>query len=464
MRVLLYTRHNATEWFRYVASKLTVASETLIMSELRDEGDVSIADDFYRAYADRDIAALAVERLGEPACDEIIARCRLLRHLDRTQAVRMIGAVIVSCEAVLDRFRPDAFVAFRIDSYVLDVMERLLRERGIPYVGLWRAAIVPDMIFFTARGEYRAVREPAASEVEAFVRRMVAPEFKATSVNRGARYDFQTFFRKYVQWNARDLVVHLQGRLKRDPLGYRYMVTSRTVPEYKLRFANRKWVQYVRPDWEAEFDRTPEDRRIFIGLQVNPESTIDYYVRNLELAQYETVLFRIVDVLTAAGYRIFLKDHPNMFGRRSIGFIRKVAARPPVVLVPYAVSSNKLVRESAATFTWTGTIGLQASMAGRCPIVVDPTYLMPGAFIQITGLDDIASLPERIKAFVPPVDLDALQKETARHVLRTFVPGAMRFLEFRRNPEAERAGADLLADTLNTYLPSFVSQTVKRDA
>ena len=456
MRVLLYTRHNATDWFRALASKLTVASATLIMSELRNEGDVSITDEFYRAYRELDIAERATARFGADACGDIIARCRLLRNLDRAQALRMIGAAVVASEAVIEQFRPDAFVAFRIDSYVLDVIDRLLRERRVPYVGLWRAAILPDMVFFTTRGEYVPVRDPADEEVDAFVERITAPDFKATSLARGARYDFPTFFKKYVQWNVRDLVVHAQGWLKRDRLGYRYLLTSRTLEEYRLRFANRRWVRYVDHQWERAFRETPLEKRIFIGLQVNPESTIDYYVRNLPLAQYEDVLFRIIDVLEGAGYRIFLKDHPNMFGRRSIGFIRKLAARPSVVLVPYPVSSNMLIRESAATFTWTGTIGLQASMAGKCPVVVDPTYLIPGAFIQIRTLDDLAELPARIRAFRPPRDLDALRRQTARFVLRAWVPGAMRFLEFKQDPRKEARGLELLAQTLNTYLPTFV--------
>lgn len=460
MRILFYTRHNATAWFRYLASQLTVASETLIMSELRDEGDVATTDDFYRAYADRNVGARATARFGDAACAEIIARCRLLRNVDEAQALRMIGAAMEASEAVIERFKPDAFVAFRIDSYVLDVIDRLLRARGVPYVGLWRAAILPDMVFFTTRGEYIPVREPSDEEIEAFVARITAHDFKATSLKRGARYDFGEFLAKYLQWNLRDLVVHLQGRLKRDRLGYRYLLTSRTLAEYRLQFANRHWVQHVDCDWESVFQQTSEEQRIFIGLQVNPESTIDYYVRNLDMAKYDQVLFRIIDVLEEAGYRIFLKDHPNMFGRRSLAFIRKVAARKSVVLVPYDVSSNMLVRDSHATFTWTGTIGLQASMAGRCPVVVDPTYLMPGAFIQIKDQADIVTLPERIRAFQPPADLAALRRETARFVLRAWVPGAMRFLEFRRNPEKERAGADLLAATLNTYLPMFARRDV----
>lgn len=455
MRVLFYTRHNATEWFRSVASKLTVASETLIMSELRREGDVSLAGDFYRFYRDPGVSERARRRYGDEGCAEMIARCRLLRNLQPALAMRMIGAASEACAALVDRFKPDAFVAFRIDSYVLDVMDRVLQERGIPYVGLWRAALIPDMIFFTTRGEYIPVREPGEEEIAAAVARITAPEFKATSLKRSARYDFTTFLTNYAYNVARDLFLHGQRFLDRDPLGSRYLTTRIVVPEYRHGLGAWGLMKYMREDWKAVFDETPPERRIFIGLQVNPEATIDYYVRNLELARYQETLFAILDSLERGGYRVFLKDHPNMFGRRSIEFIRAIAARPSVVLVPYDVSSNGLVAESHATFTWTGTVGLQASMAGKCPVVVDPTYLIPGAFIQIRSLADIAALPERVREFRPPADLEALRRQTARHVLRAFVPGSMRWQEFRKDPARETPGVERLCATLDTYLPTF---------
>ena len=456
MRILLYTRHNATDWFRYIASNLKVASKTLIMSELRNEGDVSITDDFYRFYRQPDIAVQAFNKFGETECNEIIARCRLLRNLKKRKAMKMIGAAWQACLVLIDKFDPDMFLAFRIDSYVLDIIDRILKERGVPYIGLWRAAIVPNMVFITTRGEYTPLREPGEEEIQQCISRITSPDFQATSLKKNAKYDFLNFLKKYTYSNVRDCFLEIQRSIVRDPQGYRYLTTHHHVPEYRLGFSNRHLVNYMREDWSAVFEATPFEKRIFIGLQVNPEATIDYYVKNLALINYERVLFRIIDTLEKTGYRIFLKDHPNMFGRRSIEFIRTIAGKPSVVLVPYNVLSNLLVMESRATFTWTGTIGLQASMAGRCPIVVDPTYLMPGAFLQIQSPDDIATLPERIRAFRTPSDLATIRRETARHVLRAFIPGSMKWKEFKQNSPGAIQGADMLISSLNTYLPRFL--------
>ena len=94
----------------------------------------------------------------------------------------------------------------------------------------------------------------------------------------------------------------------------------------------------------------------------------------MELSNYRKVLPEIIESFLNKGFKVFVKDHPNMFGMRDFEFIDRLVANEDVILVPYDVSSNYFIKNCTATFTWTGTIGLQSALAGKCPIVVEPTF------------------------------------------------------------------------------------------
>lgn len=456
MKILLYTRRTMTNWMRYLANNLTVASSTMIMSELRNEGDISIADDFYRYFHKPDIAEQASRQFGEDGCNDIIARCRLLRNLKKDMALKMIGSAGQSCRTLIDNFKPNIFLALRIDSYVLDIIDRILAERRIPYIGLWRAAVVPNMLFFTTRGEHIPLREPKEEEIKECISRVIDIEFKATSLKKNVKYNFWNFFKEQLYYNLRDNFIDIQRWIIRDPFGYRYLTTSKHVKEYRVRLKDLEVLRYMRKDWYELFESTPFEKRVFVGLQVNPEATIDYYVKNLELINCQNVLTRLVGVLENAGYKIFIKDHPNMFGKRQIEFYKVLSNFKAVTFVPYHVSSNILVKNSRITYTWTGTIGLQSAMAARVPVVVNPTFFIPGTFIQITSIADIDKLPEKISSFESPKNINKTRRELARRILSSSIPGTMKWKEFEKGVPSAIAGTKKLIESLNTYLPLFV--------
>lgn len=456
MKVLLYARHGMFNWVRHLSSNLRFAKKTLIMSELRNQGDFSLADGFYRYLRRPDISQQALDKFGEPVCADIIERCRLLRNLDKNLALRMIGACWRALDDLLDSYQPDIFVGLRVDSYVLDILNRILAERNISYIGLWRAALVPNMIFFTARGEYIPLREPTEEEISKCVSELTDLKFQATSLKKDAEYNFFSFMKKRLYYLGRDYFTDLQRFIERDRYGYRYLTSSRYVNEYKSGFFDWKVTNYMREDWYSIFESTPLEKRIFIGLQVNPEATIDYYVKNLELINCQSVLNRLISVLGKSGKTIFIKDHPNMFGMRRRDFYQLLLSHENAVFVPYQYSSNILVKESQATFTWSGTIGLQAALAGRCSIVANPTYFYPGSFIQITSLADLDNLSDKINSFSPPPDLKETRIKIVQNILRTFVPGSLNWKEFdQKLPAALKQTEDLIV-SLNTYLPKFI--------
>ena len=91
-KLLVFSIHNTVPWWRYVISRLRFVSQSVILSDMRGDGDVNTIDRFYGYLNSKaqEAERFAVESLTESVCDEIIERCRVLRCLDRTLALLRI--------------------------------------------------------------------------------------------------------------------------------------------------------------------------------------------------------------------------------------------------------------------------------------------------------------------------------------------------------------------------------------
>src|SRR5438093_6183931 len=152
MKVMIFTLSSTTPWWRYLASRLEFAAETVVVGEL-PEADIDLNPAFHRNLRRTGIERDAADALGEIACLDVIARCRLLRTLDPGLAVRMLGAMWRTIQDLLDRERPDVFLSFVVDRYILDLLQRALALRGVRYVGI-TVGPLDDTFMFMARGEY----------------------------------------------------------------------------------------------------------------------------------------------------------------------------------------------------------------------------------------------------------------------------------------------------------------------
>lgn len=454
--ILVFGHHSTIAWWRHVTAKLEGVGQVTIISDLKGDGDRFLMPAFYRHLSNPAIEDEIVPVIGEDTRADVIARCRYLRSIDRALAEKIVCAMWRTLEDTIAEEDPDLFLSGRVDFFLLDIVQRILERRAIRYVGIWRAAVVPDHIFFTTRGEHIQLRKPDESEIDGFVVGVGDSQFQATSLRRGRKYSFVEFARKKIYHDARGVFLDIQRHVLRNPLAYRYMCSGRHVPEYRVRLRDMGVQATFAADWQERLQQAPFDRRVFIGLQVNPEATIDYYVSNLDLIQYENVLQLLVDRWTRAGLLLFVKDHPNMFGFRSRRFLEQLAAYPGVTLVPYDVPSQYLVDQCKTTFTWTGTIGLQAVMAGRCPVVVEPTYFLPEYFVRIRALDDIDATVSAIDEYdVSGNNMALKRKRVAEHVLSALIPGRMDWRWFSPADGKRAAGTESLVRSLNKYLPSF---------
>lgn len=456
-RLIFFTIHSTTPWWKYLASRIDFA-EVTVLSDLRGDGDRSLVDDFYRFMAKGNAAKLAVARYGEAGCAEIILRCRVLRSIDQGLALRMIGSMTQAIEHAFDDLDPDLVLTFTIDRYVMDVMERTARAGGIDFLEM-TTAIVPDEVMFLRRGRPVWLREPSEQEVDAGVRALCKEDFAPVYVQDAKRFSAARFWSIFTYYAVRGAFFNVWRFIKRDRFNIHYMDALKRL-KHKVRISDVKVLELLDHNWQARLDEVPRERRVFLGLQLFPEASMDYWLKPTEMLAHDDVVMRCCEVLGRAGFRIFVKDHPLQFGFRQRELFERLAKLLYVTLVPYDVPANLLIGACGISLTFTGTVGLQAALAGLCSIVSDPYYSTGEHFVTIRNIDDIEGLAEKLACWQPPADLAAVRRDIVRHLAAISVQGDyFGWRKFDPAKQADREAVESLARSLNAHLPRFLRRT-----
>ena len=453
-RIVFFTIHSTTPWWKYLAAQIDFADVT-VLSDLRGEGDRQLVDDFYRFMKTGDPAAAAAARFGDDGCADIILRCRVLRSLDHSLALRMIGAMAQAVEVAFDDLNPDLVLTFTIDRYVMDVMERVARRRGIDFLEM-TTSIIPDQVMLMRRGRPARLREPSDQDIDAAVAVLCEAGFAPVYVRDARKFSKMQFWRVFGYYALRGAFFNVWRFFKRDRYNCHYLDALKRL-KHKVRIRDVVALELLDHEWEKRLASVPRERRVFLGLQLFPEASIDYWLRSHDMLAHDDVVVRYCEVLGRAGYRIFVKDHPLQFGFRQRELFERLAKLPFVTLVPYDVSAHILIEKCAVSVTFTGTIGFQAALAGLCSIASEPYYASEQHFLHVYNAAEIDSVPERLGRWRVPGDLGATQREIMRHMASISAAGDyFGWRKFDPQSEAARASVEPLARSLNAHLPRFL--------
>jgi len=244
--------------------------------------------------------------------------------------------------------------------------------------------------------------------------------------------------------------------LKRDRYCLHYMDALKRL-KHKVGFADVAVLALLDRNWQSRLAEVPRERRVFLGLQLFPEASMDYWLKSVDMLAHDDVLVRYCEVLGAAGYRTFVKDHPLQFGFRQRELFVRLSKLPSVTLVPYDVPANLLIEKCAVSVTFTGTIGFQAALAGLCSVATDPYYATEKHFLHIRSVDEIDSIAEKLRDWRPPGDIAETRREIMRHLASVSVEGDyFGWRKFDPENQAARDSVEPLARSLNVYLPKFL--------
>ena len=132
---------------------------------------------------------------------------------------------------------------------------------------------------------------------------------------------------------------------------------------------------------------------IYYPLHVDPEMTTmilgDKFTN--QLANIEAIAKQM-----PAGYKLIVKEHIPMIGKRPIGYYKAIESLPDVHMVSPFENSFKLINKAALTVTVTGTAAWENMMLGRVPVIMGQVHFlnMGEGFVHAP---DPTNLHEKIK-------------------------------------------------------------------
>ena len=415
--VLIYAIRSTDRWWSHVGNGMGF-DRSFVVSDIKGKGDFPLAEDFNRLFS---IFYKAEDRkaplLPEKILTEIIRRCRVLRSLSPKVARAMVLGMADALDSVLESVCPVAVVAFPIDRYVSDVLYHLARFRGVPFFEL-TVSPFPGMAMLMNRGRLIRRHEVVDNvEVEGRVHELISPFFAPSYVRGNTSFGFLRFLRVFTYFKLRSTVFKAVSILKGDPRNLHYLDAQSSLP-HKVSFSDRKVLRLIDYAWKEKVQAFDPEKRIFFGLTVFPEASIDYWIAELDLINYEDILVSAAESFSQAGYIVVVKDHPQQFGFRRADFIERLLKIENLVFVPYSVSGNELLSLCNVSFSFTGTLGLQAAMLGKTSITVENYYSTEGDFIYFRSKDDIQKLPLSLPKHISQVELEARSKRIVSNLLK----------------------------------------------
>lgn len=422
MSQYVYTRHKLT---RYTRHFLTRASKAYGVFSEYDFG-FAAQYVFGRTFQHHLNTKRATSHLtfSDHELQEIVRRCRVLRSFAYDQAVDFIAAAEATIDHFIETARPTLVVAPRIDTYLLDILERKLHRNGARYLGVWRSAFQPNKFFLTNRGEIHPINDPTDDECAAFLSGVGDMRFKATSLS-DTSFSNARLLLNHGQRLSRDVALEVIRRCGPLRVGYRELATGFHVEDYRC--PPSTWFGHITTDEDMRALLRSGGKKIFIALQVNPESTIDYYCKHIELIDIAVTLKACVEAFVSQGFTVIMKDHPNMFGKRNFASINPLLTRDRVFLAGYGMTSNEILASCDAVFTWSGTVAVQAYLnAIPCITVCSPFAIDAPGFFRAESLTQVHAAARALAIGQHgTVITDANKRHLVRHILRTHQHGSV---------------------------------------
>jgi hypothetical protein len=218
----------------------------------------------------------------------------------------------------------------------------------------------------------------------------------------------------------------------------------------------RKWVKAVLNrnviyPMFAGFSPVPKGKYIYFSLQSEPEISI---LLSGPFYTDQAALVANVAKSIPVGYRLVMKDHPVMYGRRDVSFYKRLHALPNVTLLHTRENNLKVLEGASAIVTIRGSSALEGMLLGKHVFVLGEHYLKYSERIhKVDNIKDLAA--EIIKHMDEPFEDDADLERFAAAYRDCAMPGLMENPLFDRSlldPENMRNIARSIHESYTRYI------------
>lgn len=439
MKVMVYTRPRIKTFFHELVERVDCFDEVTFMSDHYGEESVWIMSYYYQAQND-----LRQNRAQVPHdfdFGNIVLRCRYLRSLDQETAIEKAKAMTLGIERLVQDYQPDVIFGMVMDSFVLDIIDQVMRTRNSQYIGFLNN-MINGYSRITARGELIQLNQPNEEMIEQALQNLKAEKY-IPNMQKDFMWNispWSMFFSKYLKEKAKIIYYSLKKIIDKDPDNFYYntvaaksCMSCRRINQIFFReFEDKNWLNKI-----AEA-KSVGKYIVYMPLQFYPECSIDYWGTHHDFLNF----YEVVREILANQYQeiIFLvKEHPSAMGLRQAQFYKQFARNDAVILTPFDVASNEIISKADMVLTWTGSVGVEAIMRSKPLITFGHAYYDPGyGILHLESKDQLRKLESILVDYMrkPQVDSLQLQRDVVTYMLKGLIPGYVFPLDYKtkKNP------------------------------
>ncbi len=439
MNVIVYTRPRIKTFFHELAKNVACFDDVKFMSDHKGEEEICIMEHYYQAKQDIKNKIAAPKNAFD--FEGIVIRCRYLRSLEKKRALATAKAMCLGIERIVETYQPDVIFGMVMDSYVLDIIDQVMRKKNSQYIGFLNN-MINGYSRLTSRGELIQLSEPSVAMIEKTLSELSMDDY-IPNMQKDFMWStspLSMYFTKFIKEKIKIIYYFFKKIVDRDPDNFYYntvaaksCMSCRSLDQiFFRRFEEKKW------DDLLQSAKSEGKLIVYMPLQFYPECSIDYWGTKNHFSSFYSVVKKII----ANSYKniiILVKEHPSAMGLRKSEFYEQFSGNENVILTPFDVSSNDVIEQSDLVLTWTGSVGVEALMRNKPLVTFGEAYYDPG--YGILQLDEEAQLLNLEQILVDyfnqaTYDKNTLKKDVVIHMLKGLIPGYIFPLDYntKKNP------------------------------
>jgi hypothetical protein len=229
-----------------------------------------------------------------------------------------------------------------------------------------------------------AERKFAENFVENFLSHKKLPSYMNFQTSLSNSVGFSRYLKREIK-----AVPHLIKYILNRAHFHNFDYESENNLKYKLFYPWRALLRkfkgiYLKKDFNY-FDNN--DEFFIYPLHFNPEAS------TLVLATYFSDQLNTIKNIAFSlpfPYKLYVKEHPTALGTRPVDFYKEIKRLPNVVLIVPEENVKNLIKKSMGVITLTGTMGMEAALAGK-PVYVlgDVFYTYHPLCVKVEGFEDL---------------------------------------------------------------------------
>ena len=126
------------------------------------------------------------------------------------------------------------------------------------------------------RGKPVWLREPSGEDIDVVVSQLCREDFAPTYVRGAKRFSLARFWWIFGYYSLRGAYFNIWRFLKRDRYNCHYLDALKRL-KHKVRMRDVMVLGLLDHGWERRLADVPRERRVFLGLQLFPEASMDYW-------------------------------------------------------------------------------------------------------------------------------------------------------------------------------------------